>query len=129
MFTTENTESTEVELFYSAASVAHGRRGAACCAPTRPAKADVMSPRRTPQGSAIAAAIEAGEWDRLTLALALALARLMETLPPDMAPELLTLLAGDDDLTAHGEPVEPYGEPFDRAQDRPIGPHREAHDA
>jgi hypothetical protein len=81
-----------------------------------------MSPRRTPQGQAIAAAIEAGEWERLGVALALALARLMETLPPDMAPELLTLLAGDDDLTA-------YAEPFDRAQDRPIGPHREAHDA
>ena len=73
--------------------------------------------RRTsvPRGSAIAAAIEAGEWDRLTLALALALARLMETLPPDMAPELLTLLAGDDE-TAHGKPVEPYAEPFDGAQ-------------
>ncbi len=64
-----------------------------------------MSQRTQRPQSAIAAAIEAGEWDRLTLALALALARLLETLPPDMAPELLTLLAGDDE-TAHGEPFD-----------------------
>jgi hypothetical protein len=58
----------------------------------------IMSPRiRTPRNDAIAAAIEAREWDRLTVSLALALVRLLETLPPNMAPELLALLAGDDE--------------------------------
>jgi hypothetical protein len=68
--------------------------------------------RRTPraQPTAIAAAIEAGEWDRLTVSLALAIVRILETLPPDMTPELLALLAGDDEPTVHREPVERQGE-------------------
>ena len=75
----------------------------------------MTTPARLPQGGAIAEAIETGQWDRLTWSLAIALARLLETLPPDAASELLTLLVGDDE-TAHGELVEPRGEPFDGAQ-------------
>ena len=53
--------------------------------------------------AAIATAVEAVEWDRLTVALALALVRLLETLPPDMTPELLALLADDDEVTSQSE--------------------------
>jgi hypothetical protein len=54
--------------------------------------------------TAIAAAVRNNDWERLSIALALAAVRLLETLPPDMTPELLALLdPGDASNPRQGE--------------------------
>jgi hypothetical protein len=65
-----------------------------------------MSGRRR---TAIAAAVRNSDWERLSVALALAAIRLLETLPPDMTPELLALLDADDDPKVRGEALERNG--------------------